>query len=75
MDRPIVLDYIQTPCMGVGLGKMLALANFQTVSMWDVATGKPLRQPEAPGYTPGAVLAFSPDGKTLVGGAKAISGR
>ncbi|HEY7428307.1 MAG TPA: sigma-70 family RNA polymerase sigma factor [Gemmataceae bacterium] len=49
-------------------GKMLAAATSRTVSVWDAATGKPLRQMKATGHAFGAVLAFSPDGKTLVGG-------
>jgi WD40 repeat protein len=52
-------------------GKTLAAAEeFQTIQLWDVASGRPLRQIAAPGRGLAvgfgiAVLAFSPDSKVL----------
>jgi WD40 repeat protein len=46
-------------------GKMLALGGAgQGLGLWDAATGKPIRQFDAPDRQPSAII-FSPDGKLL----------
>ncbi|MBI1914623.1 MAG: sigma-70 family RNA polymerase sigma factor [Planctomycetes bacterium] len=47
-------------------GKVLAVAGgSQAIGLWDVATGKKLREVEAPPNSSTLALVFSPDGKTL----------
>lgn len=49
-------------------GTMLATGDWQVCHLWDIATGKELRQMKADRFVYMDSVAFAPDGKTVAGG-------